>query len=146
MMHGSMAFMMIFMWLFWLLLIGGVIAAVVLAARALRESRRLTVSLSRPFTRVPDPSPLAYVEPLRPGPASPVSERDLGLLDDDLRRLYGLVAERGGEVPQGDLVALTGWSKAKVSKALDRLEAKGLIVRLRRGMSNRVVTGPKAVS
>lgn len=45
-------------------------------------------------------------------------------------------------MPQGDLVALSGYSKAKVSRLLDRLEAKGLVVRLRRGMSKRVVLAP----
>lgn len=143
MMHGSMAFMMIFMWLFWLLIIGGVILAIVLAARALRQSERNTPSAT-PFVAVPDPSPTAVVQTV---PSTPSVPAQLGMLDEDLRRLYDLLQQRGGEAPQGDLVALTGWSKAKVSKALDRLERKGLVVRVRRGMSNRVIaSGAKAVS
>lgn len=74
----------------------------------------------------------------------PVEDRALRLLDDDERRLYELVAERTPDLTQGDLVALSGFSKAKVSRVLDRLERKRLVVRLRRGMSNRVVLAPPA--
>ncbi|MGQ0534984.1 MAG: helix-turn-helix transcriptional regulator [Methanobacteriota archaeon] len=64
------------------------------------------------------------------------------MLDADERRLVGLVRDRGGDVTQGDLVTLSGFSKAKVSRVLDRLEAKSLVVRLRRGMTNRIVLAP----
>lgn len=64
------------------------------------------------------------------------------LLDEDERRVFDLVAGRGGDVPQADLVPLSGFSKAKVSRVIDRLESKGLLVRVRRGMGNRVVVPP----
>lgn len=64
------------------------------------------------------------------------------LLDADEQRLYDLVVARNGDVPQGDLVPLSGFSKAKVSRVIDRLEQKGLVLRVRRGMGNRVVVPP----
>lgn len=98
-------------------------------------------------TRAPPPAPesrQAAADPTaaaaEPAPALDASQRRL--LDEDERRLYELVVGRGGDVPQGDLVPLSGYSKAKVSRVIDRLEAKGLLVRIRRGMGNRVVVPP----
>ena len=60
------------------------------------------------------------------------------LLDEDERRMYLEVRDHGGEMLQRDLVALGTFSKAKVTRVLDRLERKGLVVRERHGMTNRV--------
>lgn len=88
------------------------------------------------FLRIPRPLATGPV----PAVASPTSLR---LLDDDERRLYELVAQRAGDVAQGDLVGLSGFSKAKVSRVIDRLERKGLVVRVRRGMGNHVLLAPQ---
>ncbi|HPP45244.1 MAG TPA: MarR family transcriptional regulator [Methanomassiliicoccaceae archaeon] len=44
--------------------------------------------------------------------------------------------DAGGEQLQRDIVAGTKMSDAKVSRVLDRLEEKGLVVRERKGMGN----------
>lgn len=78
-------------------------------------------------------------------PAAPAQGLDAShrrLLDEDEQRLYDLVIARHGDIPQGDLVTLSGFSKAKVSRVIDRLEQKGLLLRLRRGMGNHVVVPP----
>lgn len=83
-----------------------------------------------------DASPLPA--PVGPVPG-PVPELTLvRLLDEDERRMYLEIRERGGEALQRDLVALGTFSKAKVTRVLDKLESKGLVVRERRGMTNLV--------
>ncbi len=62
----------------------------------------------------------------------------LRLLDGDERRLMRVILESRGDVLQRDLVAATAFSDAKVSRLLDRLEERGLVVRERQGMTNRV--------
>ena len=60
------------------------------------------------------------------------------LLDGDERRLMRVIVESKGELLQRDLVRITAFSDAKVSRLLDRLEERGLVVRERHGMTNRV--------
>ncbi len=60
------------------------------------------------------------------------------LLDGDERRLLRVVVEAHGVILQRDLVRITAFSDAKVSRLLDRLEERGLVVRERQGMTNRV--------
>lgn len=59
-------------------------------------------------------------------------------LDEDERRLYLQVREAGGTALQRDLVASGAFSKAKVTRLLDKLERRGLVVRERYGATNRV--------
>ncbi len=60
------------------------------------------------------------------------------LLDGDERRLMRVIVQSRGDVLQRDLVTATGFTGAKVSRLLDRLEERGLVVRERQGMTNRV--------
>ena len=60
------------------------------------------------------------------------------LLDGDERVLYQLIASSNGEILQKDLVAKKVFSKAKVTRLLDKLEERGLIVRERYGSTNKV--------
>lgn len=60
------------------------------------------------------------------------------LLDGDERRLLRVIVEAKGEILQRDLVRVTAFSDAKVSRLLDRLQERGLVVRERHGMTNRV--------
>ena len=60
------------------------------------------------------------------------------LLEGDERTLYQLVASSGGEILQKDIVAKKVFSKAKVTRLLDKLEEKRVIVRERHGMTNKV--------
>lgn len=87
----------------------------------------------------------------RPGPsrgadpsnwARRLGPDELSLLDEDQRVLYEIVARSDAEVYQKDLPDLTGFSKAKVSRLLDKLERKDLVHRLSHGMTNRVVLAP----
>jgi len=57
-------------------------------------------------------------------------------LQDDEKNILKLINESEGFILQGDLIEKTGYSKVKVSRILDRLEAKNLVERRRRGMSN----------
>ncbi len=91
----------------------------------------------------PQDAPLAG--PATPSPApvaeapAPVPEPTLvKLLGEDERRMYLEIRGHGGEMLQRDLVALGLFSKAKVTRVLDKLEAKGLVVREAHGMTNRV--------
>ncbi|MEM5802062.1 MAG: MarR family transcriptional regulator [Candidatus Aenigmatarchaeota archaeon] len=60
-------------------------------------------------------------------------------LDGEEKRIFEMIVNSDGAIFQSDLVKRTGLSKVKISRILDRLEAKGLIERKRRGMANLVV-------
>jgi len=60
------------------------------------------------------------------------------LLKADERRIYGIISSAGGQIFQSKIVTQSGFSKAKVTRLLDKLEERGLIVRERNGLSNRV--------
>ena len=57
----------------------------------------------------------------------------------DEKRIISLIIEEGGTIFQSQLVDRSGYSKSKVSLILDRLEAKKILERKRRGMSNAIV-------
>jgi uncharacterized membrane protein len=63
----------------------------------------------------------------------------LRLLDGDKRKVFGEVVEAGGEILQSELPTRTGFSKAKITRILDYLERKGLIIRKSHGMTNKVI-------
>jgi len=60
-------------------------------------------------------------------------------LGGDEKRLAELIAQSGGMIFQNEIVGKLGVSKVKATRLLDRLEAKGLVERRRRGMTNLVV-------
>ncbi|MEE9115269.1 MAG: MarR family transcriptional regulator [Thermoplasmata archaeon] len=90
------------------------------------------------------PQAAAYYQPAEPQESTTsVTEDDmqrltLRLLNGDERKLFRRIHEAGGEVLQKDLVAEGTFSKAKVTRLLDKLENKGLVVRERYGSTNRV--------
>ena len=63
-------------------------------------------------------------------------ERVLKMLRDDDRKIIELIINSGGEIYQAKLIEKTDFSRAKVTRVLDKLENKGLIERRRDGMSN----------
>ena len=67
-----------------------------------------------------------------------LSDLAIRLLDGDEQRLMRMIVEAKGSILQRDLVRITTFSDAKVSRLLDRLERRGLIIRERHGMTNRV--------
>lgn len=62
----------------------------------------------------------------------------LRLLDGDKRKIFNEIVEAKGEILQSDLHAVTGFSKAKITRILDYLEIKGLVVRKSYGMTNKI--------
>lgn len=89
-------------------------------------------------------SPPAATEVFASAEAAVAEPTLVKLLSEDERRMYLELRGHGGEMFQRDLVALGIFSKAKVTRVLDKLEAKGLVVREAHGMTNRVrlVTRP----
>ena len=57
-------------------------------------------------------------------------------LSGDEKIVYGFIVEAGLEVLQSELVGVSGFSKVKVTRILNKLEGKSLIERKRKGMSN----------
>ena len=55
------------------------------------------------------------------------------------KRIVRIIIDAGGTTFQSQLVEKSGYSKSKVSLILDRLEAKRILERKRRGMSNVIV-------
>lgn len=64
---------------------------------------------------------------------------NLSKLSADEKKVYNLLKENDNSMYQSDLIKETGFSKVKISRVLDKLSAKGLIDRKRRGMTNIVV-------
>lgn len=117
----------------WLVLVSAV-ACLVLSVAMRAYVHHLSPPASEPqnaATEVPEASDA----PADPGlPA----ERDLDMLGEDERRLYDMIVERGGEILQRDIVASGEFSKAKVTRLLDKLEGREFIRRERHGMTNLV--------
>ena len=63
----------------------------------------------------------------------------LRLLDGDKRKVFSEIVESGGEILQSELPVRTGFSKTKITRILDSLERKGLIIRKRYGMTNKAI-------
>jgi len=70
-------------------------------------------------------------------PGSPVSMTKT--LSGNEVKIYNLIRESGGVAFQSEIVEALNLSKSTASITLDRLEAKGLIERRKRGMSNIIV-------
>ncbi len=89
---------------------------------------------------VPPPTPVAPASPPDAAvpPPSAVEAAVVKLLDEDERLLYTRLRDAGAPVLQKDVVAWGTFSAAKVTRLLDRLETKGLVVRERHGMTNRI--------
>jgi hypothetical protein len=60
-------------------------------------------------------------------------------LEADEKKVYKAIAGSDGVMLQSDLVKNVGFSKVKVTRILDKLEAKDLLERKRRGMSNIII-------
>jgi uncharacterized membrane protein len=60
------------------------------------------------------------------------------ILEGDEKVLFQNVVD-GGMILQRELVLKSGFSEPKVSRLLDRLERRGLIIRQRNGMGNKVL-------
>ncbi len=63
---------------------------------------------------------------------------DLSSFRHEEKQVYDLVKENGA-IFQADLIDRTGFSKARMTRIIDKLEGAGLAERKRRGMTNVVV-------
>jgi len=129
------------------LLAAGVVAAAFALLRGGMLGRRTAAAEVSPegppasTAPSPAPAPQTVRQSAAPVPPVPVSELEavtLRLLDRDERLLFLEIKEKGGAALQKDIGSRDGFSRSKVTRLLDRLEAKGLIVREREGMTNRV--------
>ena len=65
-------------------------------------------------------------------------EVDLSSFRPEEKQIYNLV-KGNGAIFQADLIEKTGFSKARMTRIIDKLEGSGLVERKRRGMTNVVV-------
>lgn len=135
--HATVSETLILVWGIFLLLaaiILGVALAYVFMTRGLRQPEVSPLAGPVPAQRI--------AEAGQAGPSSaagsPPPEVALRLLTGDELRLYRRIVSSGGSVLQKDLVGAGLFSGPKVSRTLDRLEAKGLVTRERHGMTNRI--------
>ncbi len=63
---------------------------------------------------------------------------DLSGFRREEKEVYNLIKENGA-IFQADLIEKTGFSKARMTRIIDKLEGHGLVERKRRGMTNVVV-------
>ena len=74
-----------------------------------------------------------------PAPSEDMTRASLAadLLEGDERTLLQIILDNDG-IMQREIIAKTGFSEPKVSRLLDKVERKGLIMRQRDGMGNRI--------
>jgi len=121
------------------------VVAVVLLLRTRHERMHLPAAVAaqsapeRPVI-APVAAPQAETSPslAQSGPAAVPEPTLVKLLDEDEKRMYLELRDHGGQMYQRDLVALGIFSKPKVTRVLDKMEAKGLVVREAHGMTNLV--------
>lgn len=63
----------------------------------------------------------------------------LRYLDEGERRIYLLLIDSGGSLLQKDLVGLDNFSRATISRIIDKLEKKGIVEKIRHGSTNRII-------
>lgn len=112
--------------------------ALLVHSRYLRERAEVGAPETQVATPVGPELSEGVPEKAEEEPAQERPEPDLSRLPKDERRLYERIKEAGGEILQMKLVASGEFSKSKITRLLDRLESRGLIVRERSGMTNRV--------
>ncbi len=114
---------------------GGLMFIVVLFAVLMMRTRKAPTA--------PQPATMPQVTPAQASEAAHLPSEEaqrlaIKLLSGDERKMFRRIVDGGGEVLQRDLVAEGTFSKAKVTRLLDKLERKDLIVRSRYGSTNKV--------
>jgi len=116
------------------ILIAALIAGIALAYLFLARSPSAPVNPARAPTQIPILAQMKSASQADPA----YQDLAIRLLDGDERRVMKVLVEAKGSILQRDLVRITAFSEAKVSRLLDRLEERGLVRRERHGMSNRI--------
>jgi uncharacterized membrane protein len=129
-------------WLAVTLLLAVVLVAVVLFLMSSRQNVPAVYPTPAVGTMTPT-YPISSTVPSVPEQENPQVSRNqeasfFRMLDEDEKRLYALIRERGGEMLQKDIVASGSFSKAKVTRLLDKLENKEVVARERHGMTNKI--------
>ncbi|MBU4221126.1 MAG: hypothetical protein KKD46_00475 [Euryarchaeota archaeon] len=88
-----------------------------------KETPDLSIKATKETKEIPDSKSAALIA--------------ANMLDGDEKILFQNIIDNDG-VLQRDLIQKTGFSEPKVSRLLDRLERRALIIRQRDGMGNRV--------
>lgn len=68
-----------------------------------------------------------------------IQELALKLLEGDEMKVYKHILDSRGEILQKDLVMEMNFDKAKITRILAKLEQKDLILKIKHGMTNRIV-------
>lgn len=118
-----------------LFIVGGLVFIVLLFVAILARTRK-TSAAPQPVSTSQAPSPAASDASALP--SEEVQRLAIKLLSGDERKMFRRIVDGGGEVLQRDLVAEGTFSKAKVTRLLDKLERKDLVVRSRYGSTNKV--------
>jgi len=66
-------------------------------------------------------------------------ENALKYLDEGEREIVRILIDAGGSMLQRDIARSGNFSRATVTRILDRLESKGVVERLRHGTTNKIV-------
>lgn len=66
-------------------------------------------------------------------------EELLRYLDGGEREIYSILVDAGGALLQRDITSVKGYSKATITRILNRLESKGVVERMRHGTTNKIV-------
>ena len=69
----------------------------------------------------------------------PLAEIDISKLNEEEKKIYEIIKEKGGSAYQSDLIKETEFSKVKITRILDRMEQRKILDRHRRGMANLIV-------
>lgn len=72
-----------------------------------------------------------------------ISSFALNLLEGDEKKVYKHIVDSGEAILQKDLVMEMGFDKAKITRLLGKLEGKDLILKIKHGMTNRIVLKKK---
>ena len=72
-------------------------------------------------------------------PKKDFKEVDISKLDEQEKKIYDIIKNKGGSAYQTDLIKETGFSKVKITRILDKMELKDILERKRRGMTNIIV-------
>jgi uncharacterized membrane protein len=92
------------------------------------------------WQKPPLPAPLPESDPLPPGPeVTPVSQDDLREVEE---RIFNLVKESGGELFQSAIVEKLGLPKSTASSAINALNARGLVQKIKKGRENLIRVVP----
>jgi hypothetical protein len=114
---------------------GGLLFIILLFAGFLLRTRK-SPEAPQPVAG-PQPAPPAEIGTSRM-PSEEAQRLAIKLLSGDERKMFRRIVDDGGEVLQRDLVAEGIFSKAKVTRLLDKLERKDLIVKSRYGSTNKI--------